>query len=143
MFELYLKLHELGHPDYLKENDVDSIKCSSKKTAIEELVKKVQLIVNKWNGEVSRLQDQYSWLLYFSVPKMLLLYELIQSPQKQINAIVNEISFLHVGRGNLVKDVQVSYETLIINEYDITSIVLFREHLMKLLLLRTSHQCLK
>ena len=101
-------MHELGHPGYLKEDNVDSIKCSSEKNAIEELVKKVQLIVNEWNDEVSRLQDQNSWLLYFSVPKMLLLYELIQSPQKQINAIVNEISFLPVERGNLVKEVEVS-----------------------------------
>ena len=41
---------------------------------------------------VAELRNQYDWLLFFSVPKLLLLYHLLQD--QNLEAIVHEISFL-------------------------------------------------
>ena len=41
---------------------------------------------------VAELRNEYKWLLFFSVPKLLLLYHLLQD--QNLGAIVHEISFL-------------------------------------------------
>ena len=43
---------------------------------------------------VNELRSQYHWLLFFSVPKLLLLYRLLQEKKINVEAIVHEISFL-------------------------------------------------
>ena len=52
-----------------------------------------------WKDEIDRLCAQYTWLLYFSVPKMLSLYRLICSnlraeDREKVEEIVHEVSFL-------------------------------------------------
>ena len=79
LFELYLKLRELGHPEYLSEGHIPP---------------------NTWTHEVSNLRNQYTWLLYFSVPKMLRLYSFVSFPDLQgedvVDRLLHEISFLAV-----------------------------------------------
>lgn len=41
---------------------------------------------------MAELRNEYKWLLFFSVPKLLLLYHLLQD--QNLAAIVHEISFL-------------------------------------------------
>ena len=43
---------------------------------------------------VAELRSQYNWLLFFSVPKLLLLYHQLQEENPSVEAIVHEISFL-------------------------------------------------
>ena len=43
---------------------------------------------------MDELRNQYHWLLFFSVPKLLLLYHLLREKKPNVEAIVHEISFL-------------------------------------------------
>ena len=43
---------------------------------------------------MTELRHQYEWLLFFSVPKLLLLYHLLKEEKPNLEAIVHEISFL-------------------------------------------------
>lgn len=43
---------------------------------------------------VTELRSQYNWLLFFRVPKLLLLYHLLIVEHPYVEAIVHEISFL-------------------------------------------------
>ena len=48
----------------------------------------------KWIQLVDELRNQYHWLLFFRTPKMLLLYHLLKRKKPNVEAIVQEISFL-------------------------------------------------
>ena len=103
MLELYLKLKELGHPHYISEGaiEIPSIPCSNHKEEVDVKVQEIQLLVTKWNHEVSHLRASYTWLLYFSMPKILQLNQLIQlegtDPEK-VDRIVHEVSFLTISQ---------------------------------------------
>ena len=43
---------------------------------------------------MAELRNQFDWLLFFSVPKLLLLYGLLREEGPDLEAIVHEISFL-------------------------------------------------
>lgn len=100
LFELYVKLRELGHPNYLHEGRIPPIPCSSSKADVDRMVQDTQQLVTTWTHDVSNLRNQYPWLLYFSVPKLLHLYSLIMSTQLEgddkIDRLLHEISFLAV-----------------------------------------------
>ena len=49
-------------------------------------------MLTNWMKCVAELRSQYDWLLFFSVPKLLLVYHLLQ--EENVEAIVHEISFL-------------------------------------------------
>ena len=51
-------------------------------------------MLNMWMERVAELRSQYDWLLFFSVPKLLRLYHLLQEEDLNLEAIVHEISFL-------------------------------------------------
>lgn len=53
-------------------------------------------MLNTWMQHVDELRNQYNWLLFFSMPKLLLLYNLLQVATPNLEAIVHEISFLCV-----------------------------------------------
>ena len=48
----------------------------------------------KWMDSVDKLRTKYDWLLCFSMPKLLLLYHLLQAEDPNLDAIMHEISFL-------------------------------------------------
>ena len=52
------------------------------------------MILNTWKERVVELRSQYDWLLFFSMPKLLRLYYLLQVKDPNLEAIVHEISFL-------------------------------------------------
>ena len=52
------------------------------------------MMLTRWLQHVDELRNQYKWLLFFSVPKMLLLYHLLQEKNPNLGAIAHEISFL-------------------------------------------------
>ena len=47
-----------------------------------------------WTKHLNELRSQHDWLLFFSMPKLLLLYHLIRKEAPNLEAIVHEISFL-------------------------------------------------
>ena len=51
-------------------------------------------MLDEWMQQVDELRNQYHWLLFFSVPKMLRLYHLLQEKRPNVEAIVHDISFL-------------------------------------------------
>ena len=52
------------------------------------------MILTPWKKRVAELRSQYDWLLFFSMPKLLRLYYLLQVEDPNLEAIVHEISFL-------------------------------------------------
>ena len=110
LLELYLKLRDLGHPDYAFKESISSVKCQSDIGEVRALVSKMESEVTSWKTKVAELHSLYNWLLYFSVPKLLLLHQLLLFPTKEDTCenIVHEISFLPVKHDNLAEEVQVS-----------------------------------
>lgn len=51
-------------------------------------------LLAKWTQDVDELRNQYHWLLFFSMPKMLRLNHLLREKNPNVEAIVHEISFL-------------------------------------------------
>ena len=52
------------------------------------------MLLTRWMQHMTELRNQYEWLLFFSTPKLLLLYHLLQEEKPNLEAIVHEISFL-------------------------------------------------
>ena len=71
--------------------------------------------LNAWNCSVTLVRAQYEWLVFFSIPKLLILYKLLDSEAAPecIDRIVQEISFLccddETSRKSLRAQVEVSY----------------------------------
>lgn len=59
---------------------------------LTSLVNETQSCVVEWTQEVLKLQKNHSWLVYFNMPKLLLLHRLLCSLQTE--KIVHEVSFL-------------------------------------------------
>ena len=51
-------------------------------------------MLDKWMQHVDELRNQYHWLLFFSMPKILRLYHLLLERNPNVKSIVREISFL-------------------------------------------------
>ena len=108
-----MKLNDLGHPQFLAESRLRPIYCSDGKQKVREEVFDTQEVVVEWQKNISMLRSRYTWLLYFSIPKMLLLYRHIKSPPPGIDVIVHEVSFVvynqEVERIDLQRGVEVSF----------------------------------
>ena len=101
LLELYVKLRELGHLQYINEgNTGPPLPCTVDPEAAEERVKETEIVLTTWTHEVEQLRKEFSWLLFFSVPKLLRLYQLLNEEQENVEVhlkqIVHEISFLCV-----------------------------------------------
>ena len=59
---------------------------------------------------VDELRNKYDWLLFFSLPKLLFLYHLLQPENPNLEAIVHEISFLCSNEQAAWKGVQAGVE---------------------------------
>ena len=57
-------------------------------------VQETEDILKGWTEKVVALRQQYTWLLFFSVPKLLKLHGLLINDSINISAIVHSISFL-------------------------------------------------
>lgn len=91
---MYLKLCELGNPSYLSKEPL-RIKCSVDRSDIDTRVEGMQASLTNWKKQVDKFRHTYSWLLYFSVPKALLLYRLISNYEADnIEDIIREVSFI-------------------------------------------------
>ena len=53
-----------------------------------------KMLLTRWEQQMSELRNQYKWLLFFSMPKLLVLYHLLQEMNPNLETIVHEISFL-------------------------------------------------
>ena len=59
---------------------------------------------------VDELRNKYDWLLFFSLPKLLVLYHLLRAEDPNLEAIVHEISFLCSNEQAAWKGVQAGVE---------------------------------
>ena len=48
----------------------------------------------KWMGKVENLHNSNKWLLFFRVPKLIVLYEALTAESPSVPAIIQEIGFL-------------------------------------------------
>jgi hypothetical protein len=110
-----MKLNELGHPQYLTEGSLPRVLCSEQKEEVYSKVLRMQDIVEEWRQEVSELRARYTWLLYFSVSKILLFHkQIMMKSSPDVDALVHEVSFIvynqKIERTQLRQGVMVSFE---------------------------------
>ena len=60
-------------------------------------------LLDGWEKEVARLRNEYDQLLFFSIPKMLQLYQRITADEPDYIAIVQNISFLFQNKPHIQK----------------------------------------
>ena len=76
----------------MSESKIPPIPCSIPKEDMNLLVEDTEKAVSEWSQKVSDLRNHYPWLLYFSISRMLHLYDLILTRKK--DEILCEVSFL-------------------------------------------------
>ena len=57
-------------------------------------VTKAESTLTEWINKVEELHTSYKWLLFFRVPKLMILYDLLRADKPCISEIVQEIGFL-------------------------------------------------
>ena len=108
LLELYIKLRELAHVQYINEGNIGPmLSCQFTTEDIEERVRETEVILTMWTHKVANLRKEFSWLLFFSLPKLLRLYRLLSEEQENMDVhlkrIVHEISFLCVNNAEVRK----------------------------------------
>ena len=81
--------------------------------------------LTSWTSTVTKLRSQYEWLLFFSVPKLLILYQLIRVWDEEnidecLDLVVKEVMFLvsndSMTRNAIKEQIEVRIHTMN-NEY--------------------------
>lgn len=54
----------------------------------------MRALLSKWKQQVAQLREQYNQLLFFSVPKLLILHDLLTSCESYTKQIAKEVGFL-------------------------------------------------
>lgn len=105
--------------DNLKELDyplgeVNPILCSTAKGEVDRLVQDTQQKLSDWKHKMSELLNHHQWLLFLSMPKLLQLYKLIISTnkdnKKRNDMIVQEVSLLVPNNSSEQKKLRASVE---------------------------------
>ena len=126
ILDLYVKLHELGHIEYINEGEVGPpLHCSVSTETAEETVAQIEAKLTSWRKEVKDLLNKFEWLHFFSVPKLLRMSQLLcqehEDTDCHIRRVVHEISFLckndSVTRTKMYGEVQVSFKMLYEGEF--------------------------
>lgn len=115
LLELYVKLRELGHIQYIDEGNTGPLlPCTINPEDAEDRVKETEVILQTWTHEVEKLRSEFSWLLFFGVPKLLRLYRLLSEEQENtdvhLKQIVHEISFLCINNVDTRKRMNVKVQ---------------------------------
>ena len=121
LLELYVKLRELGHIQYINEgNTGPPLACTIDPENAEERVKETEVILKTWTHEVERLRHEFSWLLFFGVPKLLRLFRLLSEEQEDsqlhLKRVVHEISFLCTNNVDARQRINASVQVCILKE---------------------------
>ena len=99
-----MKLRELGHPHY-QHFISESFPCHVSITEADQKVADVEKQVMDWSKKVTTLRSKYSWLLFFSVPKLLLLYQMVKEANLEfdsdIDNVIREVAFLFENKKNV------------------------------------------
>ena len=67
------------------------IACKTPEVA-DSLLKDTQQADTKWSRQINDLRDEYKWLVFLSIPRVLLLANVLK--REQVDLIVSEVSFL-------------------------------------------------
>lgn len=57
-------------------------------------VSKTEQILQDWNAKLENLHESYKWLLFFRVPKLLVLYDCLSVDVPLVDAVTTEVCFL-------------------------------------------------
>ena len=97
-------------------------------SSLFQQVDNIEQTLLQWTEKVCILHQNYSWLLFFSVPKLFHLHSLLDNINLDLDAIVREISFLFENSVTICEqlkpDIQVCllFQIKIINQ-DISSLI--------------------
>ena len=85
---------------------------------IFQKVEDVGCQLTSWTQTVTRLRSQYEWLLFFSVPKLLLVYQLMQGWDEEekegcLDQLVREIMFLITNDSLTIENLHQNIEVII------------------------------
>eukprot|EP00731_Ephydatia_muelleri_P036542 Em0275g1a len=94
VLNLYLELKSLGHPTFVNEQLIQFPLCSTTEEYADLKVKDLESEAQKWSKRVTFLRSQHKWLLFFPIPKILILYKMIKTIPLDVARIVQEVSIL-------------------------------------------------
>ena len=94
MKDIYTKLVQLGHRDFSSTGMEMRLPCSQPLDCALMEEERLKLQLNEWESTVQELKKKYQWLLFFHLPKIKRLYELIVADNPSEVEIFNEVSFL-------------------------------------------------
>ena len=86
-----MKLGEQGHPNYMYSVTLPAIPCNTPET-VDNLLQDTQQADAMWSHRINELRDEYMWLVFFSIPRVLQLANVLR--KEKLIVIVNEVSFL-------------------------------------------------
>jgi len=111
LISLLLKLSELGNPEYICDRQL-TLKCSELevwKAKVSEMEREVK----HWGKEVRSLHRQHKWLMFLTVPKVIILSDQLTSNERDAQRIVKEISFLFLNRRDVRSKLQDTVQELL------------------------------
>ena len=94
------------------------LSCSTDSSYADNRVRETEATLESWRNHVTELRSQYNWLLFFSIPKILRLYDLLSTGDdpEVLDKIVDEISILghndQPTRHRLKESVQVTIDIM-------------------------------
>ena len=53
-----------------------------------------EAVLREWVNKLEKVHSTYKWLLFFRVPKLMMLYEALAAEEPSIPTIINEVGFL-------------------------------------------------
>ena len=119
LLEVFEKLQELGHPELSRKPFKYTLSCSAlikqevcdntiyylhahyndpylymQVSATDSILENWKDKVGNWMEKVKSLHDSNKWLLFFRVPKLIMLYEALTTEKPSVVTIIQEIGFL-------------------------------------------------
>ena len=91
---VFEKLQELGYPELSQRHFKYALDCSDLLPAIKQRVEYWTGEEGKWMEKVENIHNSNKWLLFFRVPKLIVLYEALTAENPSVSAIIQEIGFL-------------------------------------------------
>ena len=92
--EIYTDLVQLGHPNFSTTGQELKLICSESLESATKKEESLKVELDRWKKDVQNLKEKYQWLLFFHLPKMKRLHELIIADDPSAVDIFNEVSFL-------------------------------------------------
>lgn len=85
-------------------------------------------MLSSWAHRVTKLREEYDWLLFFSVPKLLSVYKVLSQQDMDVDALVQELSFLSPNEESARERIRVEIEVCSSTSQDVSLISIASVH---------------